>query len=194
MFFQRHVLRDVKRQRRFTHGRTRRHQNQIGRLQPARNIIETGKSGRQTGNPAFIRIFIGDIIQLPLDDFTDRRHLLTAFIFRHFQNAAFGGIDDLRHFAFAGVRFSRDRIRGENQTAQARFFQHDLRMPLDVEGGNKMIRQVRHVADAADIIQLSHAAQFFRHRQDVDILVVKNQIIDRFKNDRVGFPIKIGRL
>ena len=57
-----------------------------------------------------------------------------------------------------------------------------------------MIRQVRHVADAADIIQLPHATQFFRHRQDVNILVVKNQIIDRFKNDCVGFPIKIGRL
>ena len=50
IFAECHMLGNVEHQRRFSHRRTRCHQDQIGRLESGCLIIEINKSGRNTGN------------------------------------------------------------------------------------------------------------------------------------------------
>ena len=64
-------------------------------------------------------------------------------------------------------------------------------MIFDISSRRDQVRQAEDVLQAADVVELLHAPQFFRQGDDVDFLVVMVQVLHGFENRPVHFPVKI---
>ena len=188
---QRYVLHNVQRQRSFTHGRTRRQNNKIGRVQAARQLIQICKACRQTGKAALVLQQAFNALHAVHQDIINRCKIRLFLTVGNFQDAAFGCIQQRADIIVGLVAHSRNFGRNTHKLAQNRLFSNNLRMVLNVSCRQHNIRQTGDVGNAANILQLVVTLENFCHSNHIYCFILIVKLQHSTKDNTMRLAVKV---
>ncbi len=167
----RNVLHEVQRQRRLSLRRPRRQNQQFGRLQSRRELVQFDVA---RGNPRDALPFLKNSFQaleVVADDVLDRQQSHAHAVFGQRKNRRLRAIQNRVRAVLALERSLLNVVRGVNQVAQDRLLFDDPRVVLDVRNLRHAVRQRRQVRRAPGRFQVPLAIQLLGQRHQVDRLL-----------------------
>ena len=167
----RDIFRDVQRQRGFTHRRARGQDDQLGRLQAGRFVVEIGVTGSEAGDAAAFAENLFEALEIIANQFFDANQAGFDAIFGESENHRLGAIEDHIGIVARGQGLLLNGRRRENQAAQNRFFFDDARVVFDVGDARQAVSELREVGDAARRFQFAAPGQVLHQGHDIDGLL-----------------------
>ncbi len=187
------MLRDVQGQRRLSHRRPGRQDDQLAAMQPAAHLVELGIA-RADSLDALTRI--EERVQ-PALIFLDhlRRTRQRGFPARiaQLQQTFFGARQDLLGVFFTRQAPVHQMLRSEDDPAQERFVFDDADVTVEIENPRQPVVQRYQIAQAVAGFQLVVAQQFVGQRDAVDALAALVQLHHAVENAAVLLQAEVVR-
>ena len=186
----RHVARQRQHESRLTHRRARRNDNQVGRLPAERQPVKVRKPGRHAAKPALAFRSLLDREQRFGQDIARLLHVALHVAFGHFENLAFGQVDQVGYVHRLVVRFLLYLGRRADQLALDELLGDDFAVKFDMRRRSHLLGQLREVGRTAHCGQFAGLLQFFGNGIQVDRFEFHRQLHDRLVDDLVRLFVK----
>ena len=146
-------LRDAQRKAALAHPRPSGHNDQLGRLQPRRHLIQFRKARGKTRDEPFALIERVDRLDGTLDQLLDRHRIALDLLGGDLEDAGFRAIQQEVGSDDFLVAVGRDAGGGLDERAQDRFRFHDMAVVLHVGRGRHHAGQAGKVGGASKLLQ-----------------------------------------
>src|SRR5689334_5291013 len=186
-----HVLRNVQRQRRLAHRRTRRQDQQLAAVQAARHFIELGEAGAETAHA-----LAG--IQKRVDatrKFSDYRgwrfQTFAGAGFAEFQQRLFGARQNFVRFLFADQAAVNHLLRAEDQLAQRGLVLDDAYVTIEIAERRQPFIERDQVREPVHRFDLPLLHQLIGERDAVDLFAAVVQVLHARENAAMLFEAEV---
>ena len=160
-------------------------------MQTARQLVQVGKSCRQTGKTALVLQQAFNALHAIHQNIINRCKISLFLAVGNLQDAAFRRIQQRTDIIVGLVAHSRNFGRNTHKLAQNRFFSNNLRMVLNVSCRQHNIRQTGDVGNAADILQLVVTLEDFCHSNHIYCFILIIKLQHSAKNNTMRLAVKI---
>ena len=176
LLLDRRVLRDVEHEARLAHGRAPRHDQQIRRLQPAREAVQALVARGHAGDVGLAVVDALDVLEGGLEDLVHGLEALAQASLAHGQDRRLGAIEDV-HGVVPRVEAALDDLAADlDHPPQRRLLGDDPRVVLDVRPGRHALLQPAKIAGAARALEAALPAQLLGKRDDVHRLAALEEV------------------
>ena len=151
---QRHVLGDVRDQRRFSHGWPGSQDDQIAGLEAARDLVEVPEAGRRAGERDPLARELLPLVDLDVEDLADLAEVLRAVVVGDLEDAALGELDEDVGLLGAVEDARLDLVGLGQQPAQQRVLAHDAPVAQRVADGRDRAGERVDLRLAARVLEL----------------------------------------
>ena len=156
----RHVLRDVQRQRRLPHRRTRRQDNQLSRMEPPGHLVQLHEPGADPLDPlAGVQEGVDPALVL-LNDVLGRRQARLPAQVVQLKQRVFRTRQDLFRLLFPDQAPVDQLLRREDNAPQQRLVPHDAHVPIHIRGAREAVVERNEVGQPVAGFQLTVLQQF----------------------------------
>ena len=162
------VLRHVEREAGLPHRRAGGDDDQIGRLQARRHLVEVGEAGRHAGDELLVRVQLLDRLEARLREVAQRDEAVANLVVRDREDRMLGLVEDEVRVLRALVGRRDDLVRGGDQAPQRRLLLDDPRVVVDVGRARHAVDERGDVGRAAHFLELARATQFLLERHQID--------------------------
>jgi len=184
-------VRRTEQPRRFAHAWTPSHDNQIGLLQPAKQVVQIGEARRDTDRLHLLAVKLFDAVVVLGHSSANRDQFLAQPALGHSKQRRFRLVNETRDVGVFLLRQTRDGAGSSEHSPAQRGALDDAPVGLGVDGRGRVVDQVGDIGRAPDLLQPVLLAQFLHHRQVVNLLAALVQPGDGFPYPPVAHDEKI---
>ena len=163
-----HVLRHVEHEAGLAHRRPGRDDDQVGRLQPGRQLVEVGEARRHAGNQLLARVQLLDGVEARLREIAHRDEAVADVVVGDREDRVLGLIEDDVGLVLGRVGGGQNPVGGKDQAPQRRLLFDDARVMLDVGRTRHAVHQRRDVGGAADFVEIARSPELLLERDEID--------------------------
>ncbi len=175
----------------FSHARPRRQDDQVARLEAARQPVEVGETGGDAGDLLLPLVELLDGLEGGLDDLADVHEGGLRLLLGDGEDAPLGVVEELAHLAGLLVPLRGDGVRGLDHAARERLLVHDGRVVDEVRGrGDQLVEQVDEVL-AADRLVRAQGSQLVLERDAVDRFAPGRERAHGLEHLAVRVPVEV---
>ena len=185
-----HVAGHRKHERRLTHRRTGRDDNQVRELPAQRHPVDGHETRRHAVEGAGVLRGLLDLHQRPGQNILGRLHRTLDMPLRNLEDFALGKPDQLRHVGRFVVGAFLDFGRRAYQLALHILLGNDFGVELHVGRRPDFLRQLGQIRRPADFLQLFLHLEPFGHGVEVDGLQLHRQFFDRLVYEPVFLGVE----
>ena len=164
------VLRDVEHERGLSHRRSRRDDDEVGRLETRRQLIHVLESARHTGDGLATALERFDALHRRPEELLDAGEPFLAALLRDLEDLVLGVVEQLGRLQAAFERLGNDRRRHFDEAAEECLLADDARVILDVRRRRHGVDEEADVVLAARRVELTAPLELIRKRERIDDL------------------------
>ena len=185
------VQADIEGEGRLAHRRPRGNDDEVGRLQPGRQVIDVGEARGYAGYETLLRLNPFDGLEAVLDELLHRHEAAVDAVFGDGEDFLLRPVEHGVGVVIGGVGAGDDLVGRMDQIAQRRLFLDDLCVVRDVGRARDAVGQRADVGGAADLLQIARAVQGVPQRDEVDRLAPLAEAGDPVEDTAVGVAVEV---
>ena len=169
------VHRHVEHEARLPHRRPGRDDDQVGRLEPRRHLIEIDKPARNARDQALVFLQLLDQFVPGVHELAERHEAGAQPMLGDLEDRPFGLVQQVVGVLFRVVGAPQDLGRRLDQPAERGLFLDDPGVVLDVSRPRHAVGERRHIGRPADVVEFPRPGQLVLQRDRIDRLAALGQ-------------------
>ena len=162
------VLGDVQHQAGLPHRRPGRDDDQVGRLQAGRHLVEIGEAGGDAGDQLLARVQLLDRVEAGLREVAQRDEAVADLVVGDGEDRVLGLVEDDVGVLLRLVGRREDLVGREDQVPEGGLLLDDPRVVLDVGRARHAVDQRGDVGRTADLVELAGSPELLLQRDQID--------------------------
>ena len=188
------VLRHVQHEARLPHRRPGGDDDQVGGLEPRRQLVEVGEARGDAGDQLLPRVELLDGLEAALGQVAQRDKPITHLVVGDGEDRVLGLVEDDVRVFLGLVRRGQNLVGGEDQAPEGGLLLDDARVVLDVGRPGHTVNESRDVRRAADFFDLTRSGQLVLERDQVDGVAPLGELHHLVEDAAVGVAEEIARI
>ena len=180
------MLRDVEDEGGLAHRRPRRDEDEVGRLEPPRQLVEVDEPARNPGDGVLARLQLVDGRVAGLDEVVEGDESGVDAVVGDAEDRLLRLVEDAVGPALAGVGGLENPVRGGDDLPPRRLLLDDVGVVLDVGGAGHAVDEPRDVRRSADAVEVARPGELVLEGDEVDDLAPLVQVHHLVEHAAVG--------